>query len=200
MPAIIRGKAARDAGADLRPQGIGVIIVGRIGAYVRTEFVRDGLFDSRINSQLSSFAMLPRTMPSRDKCMNGLDENATTQHVLVVEDDMLIQMVVVDLLEDLGFAVDPTGSAREAMAKLTRLKGNLAAAVIDLGLPDRRGDVLVAEIRVVYPLLPIVLASGYGEEAFPAHLKQDEKIGFLAKPYTSEQLAGALASLRVITM
>jgi two-component SAPR family response regulator len=41
---------------------------------------------------------------------------------------------------------------------------NVCAAIIDVGLPDRRGDALVAEMRAIKPSLPIVIASGYEEE------------------------------------
>jgi hypothetical protein len=33
-----------------------------------------------------------------------------------------------------------------------------------MGLPDRKGDALVREIRSIYPLLLIVIASGQGKD------------------------------------
>ena len=43
--------------------------------------------------------------------------------VLIVEDEVLIRMLAVDMLEDLGFAIDEAGTAAEALQKLklTRL-------------------------------------------------------------------------------
>ena len=34
--------------------------------------------------------------------------------------------------------------------------------VIDMGLPDSKGDSLVREVRSIYPSLPIFIASGQG--------------------------------------
>jgi hypothetical protein len=49
------------------------------------------------------------------------------------------------------------------MNKVKLLQGGVDTAVIELGLPDLQGDILVSEPRAVYPTLPIVIASGYEE-------------------------------------
>ena len=51
------------------------------------------------------------------------------------------------------------------MNKLRLIPGGVDAVVIDMGLPDRRGDVLVREIRSLFPALPIVLATGAHQAA-----------------------------------
>ena len=72
----------------------------------------------------------------------------------------LIQMLATEYLEDAGFTVDAAGSATEAMNKLALIPGGVDAVIIDIGLPDRRGDDLVREILAMYSSLPIVLATG----------------------------------------
>jgi FixJ family two-component response regulator len=64
-------------------------------------------------------------------------------------------------------------------------------------VPDRKGDALVAELRTVYPLLPIVLTSGHEEAGLRDRLKTHRSIAFLNKPYTTEQLCGALREVGV---
>jgi ActR/RegA family two-component response regulator len=64
------------------------------------------------------------------------------------------------------------GSATEAMSNL-KLIGDLEAAIIDIGLPDRKGDVLVSEVRAIYPSMPIVIATGYGEDVLRPRFKRD---------------------------
>jgi len=46
----------------------------------------------------------------------------------------------------------------------------------------------------MYPSLPIIISSRYGEGTIPASPKQDEKIVFLGKP-SGDQLEGTLALL-----
>jgi len=89
------------------------------------------------------------------------------------------------------------GSATAAKSKLTLLKGDVAAAVVDVGLPDASGDVLVNELRAIYPTLPIVIASGHSESSLLDRFQGHDLIGLLPKPYTSEQLEKALRGVGV---
>jgi CheY-like chemotaxis protein len=124
---------------------------------------------------------------------------ATPPRVLVVEDEVLIQMVATDILEDLGFKAEVAGTAAAAKSKLALLRGDVAAAIVDIGLPDANGDVLVNELRALYPALPIVVASGHSESAVSERFKKYEKLGYLAKPYSVEQLVSTLRAIGVLT-
>jgi DNA-binding response OmpR family regulator len=115
--------------------------------------------------------------------------------VLLVEDEILIQMLATDYLEQAGFTVDTAGSASEAMSKLALVKGGLDAVIVDLGLPDRNGDVLVREIRAQDASLPILLATGQAAHTVRDLFGGDECIGFVSKPYVAADLIAALRRL-----
>jgi CheY-like chemotaxis protein len=117
--------------------------------------------------------------------------------ILLVEDETLVRMVTVDALRDLGFRVEEACSASEALGKVGVLDGTIEAAIIDIGLPDRRGDALAREIRERFARLPIVIASGYSESSVEG-LDGDELMGFLDKPYDSQQLTSVLGRLGVL--
>lgn len=126
------------------------------------------------------------------------DDRTTSQPcILVVEDDFLVRMVTVDALEDMGCRVAEAGSATEAVAKVDDGCANIAAAVIDVGLPDRKGDALAAELRAMCEGLPIVIVSGYGEAELEPRLAGDAMVRLLGKPYQSNELAASLQSLGV---
>jgi len=116
--------------------------------------------------------------------------------ILLVEDETLVRMVTVDALRDLGFRVEEAASASEALGKAGLLDGTIEAAIIDVGLPDRRGDALALEIRERCAGLPIVIASGYSEGSLEG-LAGDALVGFLGKPYDTEQLTSVLGRLGV---
>ena len=130
-----------------------------------------------------------------------IDAKSTPARVLVVEDEVMIQMLAVEYLEEVGLKVDTAGSATEALNKLRLIPGGVDGLVIDMGLPDRRGDALVREIRSVYPSLPIVIASGRAQEEVRVLLTQSTRIAFLHKPYTADELYAALgaAGVQVLT-
>jgi CheY-like chemotaxis protein len=118
--------------------------------------------------------------------------------ILIVEDELLVRMFAVDTLEDAGFGVVQAGDGGEALRALTTADAaDLAAVIVDLGLPDRSGDQVAAEIRALHSSLPIVIASGRSERELKERFANDERVAILVKPYTSNLLLHALESLGV---
>jgi CheY-like chemotaxis protein len=114
-------------------------------------------------------------------------------NVLVVEDEALVAMIAEEALSSLGFQPRSARNATEALAQFETLAPSLA--VIDVGLPDIRGDVLAERLREMAPDLPIVVASGYDEAELKARFSHDPKIAVVAKPYTEDDLARATRAL-----
>jgi CheY-like chemotaxis protein len=108
--------------------------------------------------------------------------------ILVVEDEPLVRMMLVQDLETLGFEVEEAASAAQALENAN----GICAAIIDVGLPDVKGDALAGELRKRYAGLPMIIASGYGEAEVMDRLGPDALIRFLGKPYNARQLEAAL--------
>jgi CheY-like chemotaxis protein len=106
-------------------------------------------------------------------------------------------MVAVETLGELGFRTAEAGTAGEALERLRNGDGRIDAALIDIGLPDRKGDALAAELRAARPELPIVLASGYAGDDLRRAFADDRRVAVLGKPYARAQLEAALRSLGV---
>lgn len=117
--------------------------------------------------------------------------------VLVVEDEVLIRMLAVDMLEDLGFVADEAGNAAEALQKLQASDADYTMIFLDIGLPDKRGDDLIKEVRTFNPGIPLLIASGESNVDLKARLDGFAPIGYLGKPYDTDRLRGALDSLKV---
>ena len=118
--------------------------------------------------------------------------------ILFIEDEVLVRMFAVDSLEEAGFRVEQAGSATEALARLQALQSQVAAIVIDLGLPDRPGDEVASEMRTLLPGVPILIASGRSERELRQRFSLDERVAIMVKPYTGPMLIDALASLGVV--
>jgi DNA-binding response OmpR family regulator len=117
--------------------------------------------------------------------------------ILIVEDEVLVRMFAVDALEDEGFKVEESASAAEALAKLQTLQDRVAAVIIDLGLPDRSGDQVAAEIRQLHSDLPLLIASGRSERELKERFVLDGRVGIVVKPFTGTMLLDALEKLGV---
>jgi PAS domain S-box-containing protein len=160
--------------------------------YARNAILHDGKVEPGVQLITKPFSYAALAA----KIRSVLDMPMRSGRILLVEDELLIQMLAIDQLESLGFKVETAASATEAMSKI-KLNDDLEAAIVDIGLPDRKGDVLIGEMRAIHPSMPIIIASGYGESALHKRFKDDSRIGFLGKPYATDQLKAALAALDV---
>jgi CheY-like chemotaxis protein len=126
--------------------------------------------------------------------------SASSHRVLIVEDEALVRMFAVDALEDAGFGIAEAASASDALQLLEKGAGSIKAVVVDLGLPDRPGDQLAAEIRRQWPQLPILIASGRSERELKERFAIDAHVAIMVKPYTGPMLLQALQSLGVVPL
>jgi CheY-like chemotaxis protein len=114
--------------------------------------------------------------------------------VLLVEDEVLVAALAVDALEELGYQTLEVTTAKGARA-IAAGPEQLAFAVVDIGLPDGRGDALALELRQTHPDLPIVIATGYGGAHLDEALRKQERTAVLSKPYDIGQLRAAIESI-----
>ncbi|CAI8701127.1 MULTISPECIES: response regulator [Pseudomonas] len=107
----------------------------------------------------------------------------TPQPLLVVEDDAIVRMLTVEVLVELGYQVLEAADAQAALKTLKDLQQPLALLMTDVGLPDMDGKALAVEARKLRPALPVLFASGYGDNLeVPAGMHQ------IAKPFSIDQL------------
>jgi PAS domain S-box-containing protein len=117
--------------------------------------------------------------------------------ILLVEDEELVRMVAAELLQEAGFEVDEAGNAAEALAKARERAGTLAAAIVDIGLPDMPGDRVAADLWRLHPGLPIVVASGQDTDVVRRRFGSEDRVDFVGKPYQSDDVIRSLARLGI---
>ena len=112
---------------------------------------------------------------------------------LLVEDEPLVAMIAEEALLTLGFEPRSARNAAEALLEMEAFRPMLA--VVDVGLPDMRGDELTRRLRAADGELAVIVASGYDEVELKAKFVDDDKVAILPKPYTEDDLARAARSL-----
>ncbi|QCI12096.1 response regulator [Pseudomonas putida] len=105
------------------------------------------------------------------------------QHLLVVEDDDIVRMLMVEVLDELGYQTIEAENAAVALEVLQDPSQKLALLMTDVGLPDMRGEELAGRAREIRPQLPILFASGYAES-----VKVPEGMYLIGKPFSIDQL------------
>lgn len=108
--------------------------------------------------------------------------------ILVVEDEVLIRMMVVETLEDEGFHLSEAASGKEALSVLEAAGEELCAVILDVGLPDTRGEDLIDKIRALRPDMRIIVTTGYDTNELRLKLRDDPQARILAKPFQPEML------------
>lgn len=120
--------------------------------------------------------------------------NADRKVILLVEDEVLVAALAVDALEELGYRTIEATTAKAAR-EIVASGAQLAFAIIDIGLPDGRGDALALELRAQHADLPIVIATGYDGAHLNEALRKQPRTAVLNKPYDIGQLQAAIASI-----
>jgi CheY-like chemotaxis protein len=114
--------------------------------------------------------------------------------VLLVEDEVLVAALAVDALEELGYQTVEVTTAKAARA-IASGSEQITFAVVDIGLPDGRGDALALELRQTRPDLPIVIATGYDGAHLDERLRKQQRTAVLSKPYDIAQLQAAIQAI-----
>jgi PAS domain S-box-containing protein len=112
--------------------------------------------------------------------------------ILVVEDQPPVREVTMRRIEQLGYRVL---EAESAVAAVEMLKGGVAVDLVfsDVVMPGgMTGFDLVAWVRDNRPDLPVVLTSGFAQEAAQSTSVSMEEMTILRKPYGRDELAVTL--------
>jgi DNA-binding NtrC family response regulator len=112
---------------------------------------------------------------------------ATT--LLIVDDDTDVRRTITRWLRSHEFTVTEAGTAGEALDQMAEHAAEIT--VCDVGLPDRNGLWLAAQMRRQFPHTALVITTGFGIAALPSNLDADA-IGYLPKPFTKQQLLRTL--------
>ena len=101
-------------------------------------------------------------------------------------------MMLEECLIDGRYAVRVAGTCAEALELMRAAPEDVRAAVLDVGLPDGRGDELGDRLRDLAPGLPIVLCTGFGMGEIRSRAFQQGRIVMISKPFQPEALLEAL--------
>jgi len=118
---------------------------------------------------------------------------------LVVDDEPAITELLDITLSEMGFAVVPTHSLRQAREALDKFPFSLC--LTDLRLPDGNGLELVRSIRSQFPQLPVAVITAYASTEGAVEAMQAGAFDFMTKPIELHRLrrlveqAQALATL-----
>ncbi|MEM7202180.1 MAG: ATP-binding protein [Planctomycetota bacterium] len=114
--------------------------------------------------------------------------------VLIVDDDRVVRDLGTRVLQRAGFLVQEAVDGQSAVDAMRELGDQVVCVVLDLTMPRMGGERAFAELRRIRPV-PVVLSSGYHEQAVVRDLLDQGATRFLKKPY---EPAALLDCVRVV--
>jgi PAS domain S-box-containing protein len=115
--------------------------------------------------------------------------------VLVVDDEPVVRMLVVEVLEGMGYRAIESPDGVAAL-KVFESKARIDLLVTDVGLPNGiNGRQLADAGRALRPGLSVLFITGYAENAVFSHGHIESGFDVLSKPFAIEELATRISSL-----
>ncbi|GAB2515193.1 PAS domain-containing sensor histidine kinase [Lysobacter humi (ex Lee et al. 2017)] len=151
--------------------------------------------DVTIESRVGEGTVIRFYLPIRDAAegdsRDGGDAGAPVK-ILLVEDDPDVQVMAIETLRHLGYAVLTADEGFAALDVLDR-DPEIEILFTDVVMPKGMSGVdLMHEARRRRPSIKVLLASGYARGQLPTI---PEGADFIAKPYRVDELAARLAAL-----
>jgi DNA-binding NtrC family response regulator len=114
----------------------------------------------------------------------GNDEHSRNARILLIEDDPKILKMVKKILGGADLTIMAAGSAEEGLVLFDHYAEDFDLLMSDMELPGMRGDELAEALRKKNPQLPVLLFSGYRDQANRWKHLADKGYAFLNKPFT----------------
>src|SRR5581483_4321229 len=118
----------------------------------------------------------------------------TGPEILVVDDDRELAETLRDLLVAEGYAVAMALSGSEAIATYEQ-NPQIAAALVDLVMPQRDGMALMEALHARNPSLPIIIMTGFGTIETAVNAMKRGAEDYLTKPFDREAVQKKIGRL-----
>ncbi|MDO6416807.1 PAS domain-containing protein [Sphingomonas sp. BIUV-7] len=160
-------------------------------------FARQSHGHVRIYSELGQGTMvciyLPRHVGEEDEVETTAASAATPAQsgatVLIVDDEPTVRMLIVDALEDLGYACVEAADGPAGL-RILQTNDRIDLLITDVGLPGGLNGRQVADAaRALRPALKVLFITGYAENAVLNHGHIERGMEVLTKPFAIGDLA-----------
>ena len=148
---------------------------------------------TRVELYLPRLHVIPTEAPATPTAVDAPPAIAG-ETVLLVEDEPAVRMLVLDLLENLGYTALQAQDAKSALAQLES-EQRVDLLVTDVGLPGMNGRQLAEIARQHRPSLKVLFMTGYAQKAAERQGFLEHGMDMVAKPFTLDQLANKIRTM-----
>ncbi|MGM0786351.1 MAG: ATP-binding protein [Thermodesulfobacteriota bacterium] len=113
--------------------------------------------------------------------------------VLVVEDDPAVRDLSGRILADQGYSVIYAETAYDAVEKANEPGQVIDLLLTDVVMPEMNGPEVYSRISGRHPEMKVIYMSGYSENVLNKETVENERAGFIQKPFTIRELRQQLS-------
>ena len=100
----------------------------------------------------------------------------------------MIRNIAKTLLTKFGFTVLEAVNGKEALSIYKKNAQDIILVLTDIGMPVMDGYTLFYELKMLDPILPIIISSGFGEGDITSRIAREDITSVINKPYNPNQL------------
>lgn len=115
-----------------------------------------------------------------------------TGTILVVDDEDIIRQLLTEMLQEMGFRVLSAGDGLEALEIYHESWRTIDLVIMDLIMPRLSGKETFLVMKEINPDAQVILATGYSKDTTVEEALEQGVVGFLHKPFGTEELAEVL--------
>ena len=112
-------------------------------------------------------------------------------HLLIIEDEIAVLEVLRDYFVGDGYRVTCASDAASGLQAVRSERPDLV--LLDLELPDMRGETVLLRLRALFADLPVVVVTANADEALAKRLLKLGAFDYLPKPFDFGHLARIVA-------
>ncbi len=112
--------------------------------------------------------------------------------ILVIDDDRHMRSACLRVLSKAGWSVVCAETGEEGLKQVKNSEEKIDVVLVDQLMPGMSGMEVLAQIRTINPVLPVIIMTGSATDETAAEIRQQGAFDCLAKPFTPEQLRNVI--------
>jgi signal transduction histidine kinase/ActR/RegA family two-component response regulator len=152
--------------------------------------------DSEVGAGTTFSILLPVTTEERSSQPETARALPATghEHILLVDDEMLVMRGTRRILERHGYTVTAATDGLQALALFDQGGQDIHLLLTDVVMPGLNGKELHERLRALRPELRVLYMSGYSEDVITSHGVLSDDTAFIQKPFSVEELVSRVRS------
>jgi len=154
-----------------------------------------------VTSEKGSGTLVRVFLPIVDEILlpsEGIGDISVTggnEHILIIDDEKTILKIEERILTTIGYGVTPFSSSLKALDHFRSNSEDFDLVISDMTMPEMLGDKLALELLNIRPDIPVIICSGYSENASKESLSAIGVDGFISKPLLKHEFTSKIRSV-----